>query len=134
MPPKETYQQIKERNERDIRRRTKDRISALKVQNKKESARTRISALMELNMKESARTRRNLEAERDVVVVETDEEDSEDERPFGNEGEEAYYMSNSSPTCVVCLRRQVYWTACVRLSCVLLFLFLLFCLNRMYHT
>jgi hypothetical protein len=142
MPPKETYQQIKERNERDIRRRTKDRISALMVQNKKESARTRISALMEQNMKESARTRRNLVVERNVVVIESDEEDSEDELPFRNEGVEAFnetlgkrcYMSNSAPTCVVCLRRQVYWTACVRLSCVLIFLFLLFCLNGMYHT
>jgi hypothetical protein len=94
------------------------------------------------NMKESARTRRNLEAERDVVVVESDEEDSEDEHPFRHEGVEALNktltkrrnMFNSSPTCVVCLRRQVYWTTCVRLSCVLLFLLLLFCLNRMYHT
>ena len=142
MPPKETYQQIKERNERDIRRRTQDRIAALKVQNKKEAARTRIYALMEQNMIASARTRRNLEVERHVVVEESGEEDSEDERPFGNQGVEAFnktlrkrcYMSDSSPTCVVCLRRQVYWTACVRLSCVLLFLFLLFCLNRMYHT
>ena len=142
MPPKQTYQQIKERNERDIRRRTEDRISALKVQYKKESTRTRINALMEHNMKVSARTRRNLVVESDVVVVESDAEDSEDERPFPKEGVEAFdktlrkrcYMSNSSPTCVVCLRRQVYWTACVRLSCVLLFLFLLFCLHRMYHT
>jgi hypothetical protein len=67
------------------------------------------------NMKESERKRRNVVVESDAVVVESDEKDSEDERP---------------PTCVVCLRRQVYWTACVRLSCVLLFLFLLLCLNR----
>jgi hypothetical protein len=71
------------------------------------------------NMKESARKRRNVVGESDVVVVDSDEEDSKDERP---------------PTCVVCLRRQVYWTACVRLSCVLLFLYLLLCLSRMYHT
>ena len=126
MPPKQTYQQIKERNEREIRIRTKDRITALMVQ----------------NMTESARQRRNVLAESDVVVIESDEEDSEDERPFRNEGVDALNktltkrrnMFNSSPTCVVCLRRQEYWTACVRLSCVLLFLFLLLCLNRMYHT
>ncbi len=52
------------------------------------------------------------------VVVDSDEEDSEDERP---------------PTCVVCLRRKIYWRACVRLSCFLLLLFLLHCLNRIYH-
>ena len=126
MPPKQTYQQIKERNEREIRIRTQDRIAALMVQ----------------NMTESARQRRNVMAESDVVVIESDEEDSEDERPFRNEGVDALNktltkrrnMFNSSPTCVVCLRRQEYWTACVRLSCVLLFLFLLLCLNRMYHT
>jgi len=102
MPPKQTYQQIKERNAREIRQRTNDRISALMVQ----------------NMKESARERRNIVEDSGVVVVDSDEENSEDERP---------------PTCIVCLRRQVYWTACVRLSCVLLFLYLLLCLNRMYH-
>jgi hypothetical protein len=48
------------------------------------------------------------------IAKESNEEDSEDEGP---------------PPCVVCLRRQVYWTVCGRLSCVLLFLLLLHCLN-----
>ncbi len=94
MPPKQTYQQIKERNDREIRIRTKDRITALMVQ----------------NMTESARKRRNVMAESDVVVIESDEEDSEedseDERPFRNEGVNALNktltkrrnMFNSSPT------------------------------------
>ncbi len=53
------------------------------------------------------------------LAKESDEEDSEDKGP---------------PPCVVCLRRQVYWTVCGRLSCVLLFLLLLHCLNLLYHT
>ena len=39
MPPKETYQQIKERNASEIRRRTSDRIAALMVE---EAGRRRI--------------------------------------------------------------------------------------------
>ena len=123
MPPKQTYQQIKERNEREIRMRTKDRISALMVE----------------MANDSARKRRKVVAESDVVVVECDEENSQDERPYRNAGVEAFNTTLSkrcdmSPPCVVCLRRQVYWTACVRLSSVLLFLFLIITINRMYHT
>ena len=41
MPPKETYLQIKERNNREIRRRTSDRITALMIENMREDARIR---------------------------------------------------------------------------------------------
>jgi hypothetical protein len=41
MPPKETLLQIKERNKREIRQRTRDRNMALMFENMKESARIR---------------------------------------------------------------------------------------------
>ena len=41
IPPKETYLQIKERNKREIRRRTSDRNTALMIENMKESVRIR---------------------------------------------------------------------------------------------
>jgi hypothetical protein len=64
-----------------------------------------------------------LEREQEIVGV-SDEEDWEDAKDFEDEG---------PPPCEVCLRRQVYWTVCVRLSCFFLFLLLLHSLNRLYN-
>jgi hypothetical protein len=93
---KETRRQIEERTTRDIKRRTEARLAQLRQE---------VTEIEE-------------DIEQESVVLESDEEHSEDDSP---------------PTCAVCLQRQVYWRACVRLSCFLLFLFLLPCLNRIYH-
>jgi hypothetical protein len=63
MPPRETYQQIKERNNREIRRRTSDRITALMIE----------------NMKQDARIRRNMHSASDYDNADTHDVSDEDE-------------------------------------------------------
>ena len=63
MPPKETLQQIKERNKREIRRRTSDRITALMIE----------------NIKEEARRRRNMHCSSDDDNAETHDVSDEDD-------------------------------------------------------